>query len=344
MPELRQDPVTLRWVAIATERAKRPHAFTRAAKVEAPAAVACPFCPGHEAETPPEVMAYRAPGSAPDTPGWQVRVVPNLYPAFGPAAGSLDPHPVGPYTAMHALGVHEVLISTPEHHKDIGELPLDAVQRIVSSCVDRYRAHRDNPVVQYILIINNVGREAGASREHPHSQLFGIPLIPIAVAEELDGVQRYRAAQGTCPYCDIGKYEQQVGERLIYENDAFLVFAPYAGRMPFESWLMPKAHRPFFEDMGEEAQRDCADALRALVAKLHWGLNEPPFNYFIHTTPCHEDIGGAYHWHLELLPKLSIAAGFELGSGMMINTVLPEQAAEFLRETAGGDTLPRPVE
>lgn len=341
MPELRQDPVTRRWVAIATERAKRPHTFTRAAKVEAQAGAACPFCPGHEAETPPEVMAYRAPGTEPNTPGWEVRVVPNLYPAFGPVAGDLNPQAVGPYTAMNALGVHEVLIATPEHYKDIGDLPLDTVQRIVSGYVDRYRAHQDNPVVQYILIINNVGREAGASREHPHAQLFGIPLIPTAVAEELSGLESYRGAKGTCAYCDIVRYEQQVGARIIYENDQFLVFAPYASRVPFESWVMPKAHWPFFERMGSDEQRQFGDALRALVAKLRQGLNEPPFNYFIHTTPCHDDLSGTYHWHLELLPKLSIAAGFELGTGVMINTVLPEQAAEFLRGTGVGETLAR---
>lgn len=338
MPELRQDPITLHWVAIATERAKRPHTFTRASKVETVVGAACPFCPGHESETPPEVMAFRAPGTLPDTPGWEVRVVPNLFPAFGPPIGSLNPHTVGPYAAMSALGVHEVLISTPEHYKDIGELPLESVERIVSGYVARYRAHKDNAIIQYILIINNVGREAGASREHPHAQLFGIPLVPTFAAEELTGAANYRDAHGSCPYCDIVSYECTAAERLVYENDRFMVIAPYASRVPFESWVIPKTHSPFFEEMRQDEQRLFADALRVLVAKLTNALNQPPFNYFIHTSPCH-DGDGQYHWHLELMPKLSIAAGFELGSGVMINTVMPEQAAEFLRETAVSGAL-----
>ncbi len=332
MPELRQDPITLRWVAIAVERAKRPHTFTQAPKVVVKAVEECPFCVGHEQETPAEVMAYRDPKTSPNGPGWKVRVVPNLYPAFGPPFGDLDRRHVGPYTVINGLGVHEVLIDSPEHYKDLGLLPLDQVSLVLRAYIDRYLVHLSNPVLKYMLIIVNHGKEAGASREHPHTQLFGVPIVPHNVVEEIEGVRRHRHEKGTCIFCDIMGYEMKVGERIIYENDRFLVFAPYASKVPFETWLIPKAHRPHFEAMTDEEVRSCADALKTGLAKLHYGLNDPPFNYYIHTTPYREEEDGAYHWHLEILPKLSIWAGFELGSGILINTALPEAAAEFLRK------------
>ncbi|MBI4318901.1 MAG: DUF4921 family protein [Chloroflexi bacterium] len=337
MPELRQDPITLDWVAIAVERAKRPHTFTQAPKVVVKASEECPFCTGRESETPPEVMAYREPAMADDGPGWKVRVVPNLYPAFGPAHGELNPRHVGPYLVMGGLGVHEVLINNPEHYKDLGQLPLEDVSLVVKAYVDRLLAHKDNPVVRYMLIIVNHGREAGASREHPHAQLFGIPLIPPYVAQEIQGLKRYRQEKETCGYCDMISYESRIGHRMIYENDAFVVFAPFASRVPFESWVFPRYHSSRFETMNDYQQHSFADALRNVLGKLYYGLNDPPFNLYIHTAP-YRDLGDSdYHWHVEIRPKLSIAAGFELGAGIMINTALPESAAEFLRLVAAED-------
>lgn len=331
MPELRQDPITLKWVAIAIERAKRPHTFTQAPKVPIKAVEACPFCPGHEQDTPGEVMAYREPHTSPNTPGWQVRVVPNLYPAFGPAVGDLGARQIGPYAVMNGLGVHEVLIDSPDHYKDLAQLPMDQVALVLRAYIDRYEAHRGNPLLKYMLIIVNHGREAGASREHPHAQLFGVPLMPPNVEEEIEGVRRYQRERGRCVFCDIIAFELRAGERLIYQNDGFVVLAPYAAKVPFECWILPKVHNPRFETMDNREIRDCADALKTALAKLHFGLNDPPFNYYLHTAPYRfED--GSFHWHIEILPKLAIWAGFELGSGIMINTALPEAAAEFLRE------------
>lgn len=331
MPQLRQDLVTQRWVAIATERAKRPSSFSRAAAVPVPPAAQCPFCVGHEAMTPPEVMAFRVPGTEPNTPGWEVRVVPNLYPAFGPA--DLEPviSHVGPYTTMTGVGVHEVLISSPSHGDDFAQLPVSHIEKVVRAYIARYDAHRPNPAIRYILIINNHGKEAGASLEHPHSQLFGIPLVPSAVCEELDGVRRYRAESGRCVYCDIVTAEREAGERVIQENDWFLVYAPFASRTPFEASILPKWHAARFETMTVEQQKAFASTLHDLTARLYHGLNDPPFNFYIHTAPPHGDAEPDYHWHLELLPKLAIAAGFELGTGVMINVATPESAAEYLR-------------
>lgn len=331
MPQLRQDLVTGRWVAIATERAKRPSSFTRATATSVPPAAQCPFCVGHESMTPPEVMAYRAPGTEPNTPGWEIRVVPNLYPAFGPSDVEPIISHVGPYKTMTGVGVHEVLISSPSHGDDFAQLPVSHVEKVVRAYVERYDFHRQNPAIQYILIINNHGKEAGASLEHPHSQLFGIPLVPFAIREELDGVRRYRDEHHRCVYCDILATEQQARERVIAENDWFLVFAPFASRTPFEASILPKWHSARFETMSSEQQSAFASALHDLTARLFHGLNDPPFNFYLHTAPTHRDAEPDYHWHLELLPKLAIAAGFELGTGVMINVATPESAAEYLR-------------
>ncbi|HVC32354.1 MAG TPA: galactose-1-phosphate uridylyltransferase [Chloroflexota bacterium] len=331
MPQLRQDLVTGRWVAIATERAKRPSSFSRAAAVAVPPAATCPFCVGHESMTPPEVMAYRAAGSEPNTPGWEVRVVPNLYPAFGPADIEPITSSCGPYTTMTGVGVHEVIVSSTSHVDDFASLPVNQIDQIVRAFVERYDANARNPVIQYLLIINNHGKEAGASLEHPHSQLFGIPLVPFAVREELDGVRRYRSEHGACVYCEILATEQKAGERIIWENDSFLVYAPFASRTPFEASVLPKWHSARVQTMTTAQQHDFASALHELTARISHGLNDPPYNFYIHTAPVHQDGEPGYHWHLELLPKLAIAAGFELGTGIMINVATPEAAAEYLR-------------
>jgi len=335
MPELRQDLVTQAWVAVATERGRRPHDFAAVAESVPAVGTSCPFCEGNEHMTPPEVMAYRAPGSAANGPGWELRVVSNLYPAFGPAEGNSEAYRVGLYTAMNGLGLHEVLINSPRHAEDLGLAPMEAVERVVRGYIDRYRAHEQHAAVKYTLIIVNHGRAAGASREHPHAQLFGIPLVPPVVEAEIRGVERYRRAnEGRCPYCDIIDYEIGQGERIVYANDGFVVMAPFASRVPFECLILPRRHDGRFERMSPEEQRQFAEALRDSLGRLRRGLSNPPYNFFIHTAPHGSQDGQGYHWHLEVLPKLSIAAGFELGSGIMIDTVTPEQAAAFLRGVA----------
>lgn len=341
MPQLRQDFVTLDWVAIATERAKRPSSFARMAPVRVPAAAQCPFCPGHEAMTPPEVMAYRTAGTKPNAPGWQIRVVPNLYPAFGPSDEQPVRSHVGPYLTMTGVGVHEVLISGPGHEEDLAQLDQEQIERVVKAYIDRFRAHENNPTIQYLLIIHNHGKEAGASLEHPHSQLFGIPLVPRDVEKELAGVRRYRSETGRCVYCDIVATETTTRERVILENASFVVFAPFASRTPFEAQILAKWHAPRFAEMTDQQQRDFAEAIHGLTARIRKGLDDPPFNFFIHTLPCHRGGNADYHWHLEMLVKLTIAAGFELGSGIMINVVTPEAAAEFLRGVEPSNVSPR---
>lgn len=332
MPQLRQDLITGRWVAVATERARRPDSFTQAAKEAVPARDICPFCPGHEQMTPPEVLAYRAAGYPADGPGWWVRVVPNLYAAFRPEPDGQN-YQAGRFSQRDALGACEVLISSPDHRVPTPVLPRPQVEEIVQSYVDRYRAHASNPIIAYVLILYNHGRPAGASLEHPHSQLYAIGLVPPAFQEELNGATHYQAEQGGCVFCRTVEDERTAGVRVIMENEGFFVFAPYAARTPFETWIVPKRHTPSFGDLDVIREKPLfAEVLQRTLLALYQGLSDPPFNYYIHSAPIKGDYGALYHWHLEIIPKLSIAAGFEMGSGVWINVVKPEDAAAFLRD------------
>lgn len=336
MSQLRQDPVTLRWVVIAPQRARRPHTFSRAPVRPSPPSAVCPFCPGHEALTPPEVYAIRAPGSAPNAPGWLTRVVPNLYPAFGPPGVAPPAIEDALFRAVEGVGIHEVVIISPAHQADLGSLDHAALVRLIETYRSRYQTHCANATLQYLLIVSNHGREAGASIEHPHSQIFGLPLVPPAIQEEIGGINRYRRERGRCVYCDIIASEQASGKRVIFENGLFLVDAPFASRVPFETTIIPRWHTAHFEQLSDEQVDAFAEAVHQVTARLVAGLHDPPFNLYIHTAPCHAGPDLDYHWHLDLLPRLTIAAGFELGSGIMINTLAPEDAAAFLR----GVTVP----
>jgi UDPglucose--hexose-1-phosphate uridylyltransferase len=332
LPQLRQDLITGRWVAVATERARRPDSFTQAAKESVAARDVCPFCPGHEAMTPPEVLAYRGAGLPPDSEGWWIRVVPNLYAAFRPEPDGQE-HRDGRFWQRDAIGACEVLISSPDHRAPTPRLPRQQVEEIVQSYVDRYRAHTQNPALEHVLILYNHGRPAGASLEHPHSQLYAIGLVPPSFVEELEGARRFRDANGTCAFCRTLEDERRAGARIVFENDGFTVFAPYAARTPFETWIVPRRHRASFGDLDPSTEKSAfAEALQLTLKAFYDGLNDPPFNYYIHSAPLKGNVADVYHWHLELIPKLSTAAGFELGTGMWINVVKPEESAAFLRE------------
>ncbi len=319
-------------MAVATERARRPDSFTQAAKEAVAARDVCPFCPGHESMTPPEVLAYRAPGTVPNSEGWWVRVVPNLYAAFRLEPDGQERHE-GPFSQRDAIGACEVLISSPDHRAPTPLLPRHQVEEIVQSYVDRYRHHSQNPALEHVLILYNHGRPAGASLEHPHSQLYAINLVPPSFNDEIAGAHRFRSANDGCAFCRTLEQEQQAGARIVFENETFVVFAPFAARTPFETWIMPRRHRASFADLDADREKPAfAEALQLTLGALFEGLNDPPFNYFIHSAPLKAQVDDAYHWHLELIPKLSTAAGFELGTGIWINVVKPEESAAFLRE------------
>ena len=335
LPQLRQDLITGRWVALATERARRPDSFTQAAREPVVARDVCPFCPGHESMTPPEVLAYRAPGLPANGEGWWVRVVPNLYAAFRPEPDGQELRD-GRFWQRDAIGACEVLISSPDHRTPTPLLPRRQVEEIIQSYVDRYQHHAGNGALAHALILYNHGRPAGASLEHPHSQLYAIGVQPPSLDDELEGARRFHEQNGACVFCRTLDDERRAGTRIIFENEAFVVFAPYAARTPFETWIMPRRHAASFGELDPSREKPAfAESLQLTLRALHEGLNDPPFNYFIHSVPFKVDAADAYHWHLELIPKLSTAAGFELGTGMWINVVKPEESASFLRNRIG---------
>lgn len=329
MPELRRDPITGRWVIIATERGKRPSSFTSVSKRSA--ATMCPFCPGHEDNTPPEILAYRKGGSEPNQPGWSLRVMPNKYPALM-VEGTLDRQPMGIYDKMNGVGAHEVFIETPDHARDMVDMTDEEVRDVFWAYRERMMDLQRDRRFKYILIFKNHGEMAGASLEHAHSQLIATPIIPMSVAEEIAGAKRYWEFKERCIFCDIVRQELESGERIVADHDAFLAVQPFAPRFPFETWLLPKTHQSCFLEMTDDEVLILARAVKDTLLRLKAALNDPPFNYMLHTRPISNERYEYYHWHIEIIPKLTRVAGFEWGSGFHINPTPPEESAAFLRE------------
>jgi UDPglucose--hexose-1-phosphate uridylyltransferase len=328
MPELRRDPIVGRWVIIATERARRPNHFRRA---EEPPGGLCPFCPGHEDKTPSEVYVSGRPAVAPNVAGWQVRVVPNRYPALM-IEGQLDREADGIYDRMNGVGAHEVVIETPEHSRDLSELTDAQVTEVLFAFKSRVLDLRNDMRFRYILIFKNHGSAAGATLEHTHSQLIALPVTPRQVADEIEGARSHHEHRERCIYCDIVGQERKDRSRLVHENEEFVVFEPWAPRSPFETWIVPRRHESNFEAEPKERLALAAQALRITLAKLMAGLGRPAYNFMIHTNPLRDPSSASYHWHIEVVPALTQVAGFEWGSGFHINPVPPEEAAEFLRK------------
>jgi UDPglucose--hexose-1-phosphate uridylyltransferase len=330
VPELRKDPITGRWVIISTDRAKRPTDFVRE-KVQIHGSRFCPFCYGNESKTPPEIHAYRSGGGAKDTPGWTLRIVPNKFPALG-IEGTLNRQGEGLYDKMNGIGAHEVIIETPDHQMTLATMPVRAVEDVLWAYRDRILDLKKDRRFKYILIFKNHGEAAGASLEHTHSQLIALPVVPKRVREEVDSAKEYYNFKERCIFCDIIRQELEDSVRVISENQAFIALAPYAPRFPFELWLVPKVHQSAFEESQKHAFEQLAAMLKDMLARLDKVLDSPAYNYIIHTSPFPEASNDYYHWHLEIMPKLTKVAGFEWGTGFYINPTAPEESAKFLRE------------
>lgn len=334
MPELRKDPVVGRWVIISTERSRRPTSYEPAPVPKSPSF--CPFCPGHEDKTPPEVYTFRPGGGAPNSPGWKVRVVPNKFPALQ-IEGTLDRRGEGLYDKMNGVGAHEVVIECPEHDLCLHELPVDHIAQILAAYRERVLdLHRDRRF-RYVLIFKNQGSGAGATIEHGHTQMIATPIIPRLVQEELEGSRRYFELKERCVFCDIIQQEtaENDGRRVVTMNERFVALEPFAPRFPFETWILPRRHDAAFQSVEDPGEfRDFAAILKDVLWRLDKALNRPPYNFVIHTSPVSDGDLEYYHWHLEIMPKLSRVAGFEIGSGFYINPTPPEDAAQYLREIA----------
>jgi UDPglucose--hexose-1-phosphate uridylyltransferase len=333
LPELRKDPITGRWVIIATDRAKRPSDFVRQT-VTYPGAAICPFCTGNEHKTPPEVLAYRSSGNR-DQPGWRVRVVPNKFPVLG-IEGDLNRQGEGMYDKMNGIGAHEVIIEGVEHDKTLGGMHEKLIEEVLWAFKDRVNDLKKDRRFLYILLFKNHGEAAGASLAHPHSQLIALPVIPKRVKEEVDAARQFHDLKERCIFCDIVRHETSGGPRLISETDRFAVLAPYAPRFPFETWILPKQHQSHFEDADAPTLANLAWVLRTTIRKLERVLESPAYNFIVHSAPVQSGPLSHYHWHIEIIPKLTKVAGFEWGTGFYINPTPPEESAKFLREAGVG--------
>jgi len=330
MPELRKDPVVGRWVIIATDRAKRP---VKPKDEEAPlGAQACPLCEGQEDKTPHEIIAYRQVNTSPNQRGWRVRVVPNKFPALQ-IEGDLNKRGDGIYDKMNGIGAHEVIIECPEHEISMANLSEDNIREVFWVYRDRLVDLKKDPRLVYGMIFKNVGALAGASLEHSHSQLIVTPIVPISVWEEMGGSLEFYNYRGRCIYCDMVQQELSTEKRIVLDTANFLSFAPYASRFPFETWIVPKNHSSHFENIHKPEVDDLGSVLKTILRKLELSLDGPAYNFVIHTSPFDTQALPHYHWHIEIIPRLTRVAGFEWGTGFYINPVPPEQAAAFLRDT-----------
>jgi len=328
MLEFRKDPVIGRWVIISTERGLRPNDFHSA--VMPPSSALCPFCPGREHLTTPEIFAIRPPQTQPNTPGWQLRVIPNKFPALQ-IEGHLRQRADGIYDKMNGVGAHEVIVESPEHDHALTDFSEIQVQNIFLAYRSRILDLHNDPRFRYVMVFKNHGLAAGASLTHPHSQLIATPIVPKRVSEELKGSDAYYRYKDRCVFCDIINQELEDNRRVIDENAHFLAIAPYAPRCPFETWLLPKSHKPFFEESSNDELLDLSKILLSVMKRLNIVLENPPYNILIHNSPFDYKYTDSYHWHIEIMPRSTWIAGFEWGTGFYINPTPPEEAAEFLK-------------
>jgi UDPglucose--hexose-1-phosphate uridylyltransferase len=329
MPELRKDPVLGRWVIISTERARRPVDFKSAPPQKK--ATSCPFCEGNEAVTPPEIFAFRSPESKRNEKGWRVRVVPNKFPALM-IEGDLGKKGEGIYDIMNGVGAHEVIIEGPGHELTMTALPDERISEVLMTYRERMLDLRKDARLVCGLIFKNVGEVAGASLEHTHSQLIVTPIAPLVITEEMAGGKAFFNYRGRCLFCDMITQEIGTGTRIVLNSQNFVAFEPFAARFPFETWILPKRHVTHFENTSPALLQELAKLLKQTLLKIEGALGNPPYNYLIHSTPFDQGEVEYYHWHIEIIPRITRVAGFEWGSGFYINPVPPENAAEYLRQ------------
>lgn len=339
MPELRHDPIQKRWVIIATERGRRPSDFL--VQNEKPQMSFCPFCAGNEDKTPPEIWAIRPNGKEPNSPGWDVRVVANKFPALV-IEGDLNRKGIGIYDQMNGVGAHEVIIEGPDHDTDLGDQTVEHMAKILKAYRERLADLERDLRFRYVLIFKNYGLIAGASLGHPHTQIIATPITPRTVSMELDSAREHYAIKERCLFCDIINQELEQDKRIVSTEEGYLVLAPFASRFPFELLVIPIEHHHDFGQLSDVDLDRLAIVLRKTLLRLKHALNDPPYNFVVHTSPNMlargrrpghwQTLPYDYHWHIEIMPRLTRMAGFEWGTGFYINPTPPEDAARYMRE------------
>jgi len=280
--------------------------------------------------TPPEVLACRQNGSAPNTPGWELRVVPNKFPALQ-VEGTLDREPDGMFDRMNGIGAHEVIIETPHHDRSLATMSEPEIERVLWAYRERILDLKRDGRLRYILVFKNHGAAAGATLEHTHSQLIALPIVPEFLRQELSGARRHFEVKERCVFCDVVHEDLLDGRRIIQENADIVALAPYAPRFAFETWLLPRRHGARFEEAPRHEYESLARLLKSVLQRMDRALETPSYNLIVHTSPFSEDTGDFYHWHVEIMPKLTRVAGFEWGTGFYLNPTSPEEAAQVLR-------------
>jgi UDPglucose--hexose-1-phosphate uridylyltransferase len=329
MAEIRRDPITGRWVIIAPERSRRPEDFAPQ-PVGALDGDMCPFCEGQEAVAGRELLAWRPHGGVGDGPGWRLRVVANREPALR-VEGTLGEEGQALLQTWGGLGAHEVVIESAEHRATLATMSVDDVWRILWAWRERLRDLRRDVRLKAFFIVKNVGAAAGATLDHPHSQLLALPLVPPAIAIEVEGAAGFFARRSQCVFCEVISGETTDARRVISSDAGAVAIAPFASRVPFEAWVLPRAHCAAFEEAGDEMLRGVAERLRDVMRRLDATLVAPPYSMMLHTCPVEDGNHAAYHWHLEIVPRLRPESGVAWDGGVAINAVPPEEAAQVLR-------------
>lgn len=324
--ELRQDLITGDWVVIATGRARRPEDFSKTERDKSdPGLEACLFEDPEKSGQEKDVLIYRRSDGE-----WTLRVFPNKYPAFAPSE-AVQHLEEGPYFAMNGLGFHEV-IATRDHIKQMAIMDKLEIAEVFDAYQERYVTLMSKKAVNFIGIFHNHGKEAGATIVHPHSQLMAIPVISPYIQLELNGAELYHRQNRHCAYCIMAEWETKSKKRIVFENENFIAFCPFASRTAFEIWVMPKTHKPYFERISNKNKLNLAEVFGKALNSIYKALNDPPYNFYVHTSPCDGKDYPHFHWHIEILPHTSTWAGFELQTGIEISTIQPETAAEYLRK------------
>ena len=342
MPELRRDPIVGFWTIISAERGWRPMDYQ-------PSKIAtereCPFCEGKEALTPQEVYAVRPASGSPNSPGWQVRAIQSLAPMLSKGVDDGHSHAEGIYDTRAGVGRHEIIVETPQHKHDMDDFSLAHIEDVLRTYAARIRELENDPQLEYALLFKNHGLISGAATDvirHSRSQLVGLPIIPKRTKEELQMTKNYYERRERCVFCDILKQEAASKTRQVTENASFFAYCPYASRSPFEMWVLPKKHSADFARLGEGDFSALALVLKECLVRLRNLLDDPPYNLILHTAPFRhthkatywKTIEQDYHWYFQIIPRLTMNAGFEWGTGIHINPTPPEEAAQMLRESS----------
>jgi len=341
LSELRYDPIRMRWTIIAEERKMRPHEFNIPSHSAAEDRVTCPLCPTADHSSEVELLVIPRPGPSGSGPDWQVRVVANRFPVLR-VEGELRREGLGLFDRLTGVGAHEIIVENPDHDRELEDLSVREISSVFKAARARMLDLRRDVRLKYALLFKNKGPDAGASLSHPHCQLIATPAIPPFVVQELRTSRDHFARKERCIFCDVIRQEQRLDERVALESSRFIALAPYASAFPFETWILPKDHAHDFAHAADDDLDGLAAILRDVLRRMRVMLRDPPYNLVLHTAPSPHPRPGQtadwstiehdYHWHLELVPRITRIAGFEWGSGYTINPTPPEEAARFLRE------------